>query len=479
MTTIRLRFPASRYHATPWGRHVNEGVPEWPPSPYRLLRALFDVWQRKCRDLSGAEVEAVLRALAESEPRFNLPAASAAHTRSYLSSNSEDPTDKSLVFDAFLAFQRESCCYVSWPDLHLNAAQKNTLARLLLNLNYLGRSESWVDAALHEGEPDATWRCEPAEIADFAGEITPVACVVPVSSHTGKQKWMEALTVSTNETLRARRSAPPLLKQTYYIRPENCIQTDPIAAPKRPEPQVQAVLLGLDATVLPLATATIEVAEQIRVRLMGAHKRVVRDPDAVSGLFSGKDSNGNKRLDHGHLFILPLANALGRIDRVLLVSRNRNLTRDELNSVRGVRELWQSDNKPAVRCVVAWQGPLDVDMSPRTRDGSPLLSLRRTVTSTTPFVTTRHWRRGRDLEQFLLDEIRRECRNHGLLEPVSISATNPQFGVFHAIEYRRNRKNDTPMPGYAFRIEFAQPVLTPFSLGYGCHFGLGQFRAAE
>jgi len=29
--TIKLNFPAGRYHATPWGRHVNEGVAEWPP----------------------------------------------------------------------------------------------------------------------------------------------------------------------------------------------------------------------------------------------------------------------------------------------------------------------------------------------------------------------------------------------------------------------------------------------------------------
>ena len=48
---IKLKFPAGRYHATPWGRHVNEGVPEWPPSPWRLLRALVAVWKRTCPDL--------------------------------------------------------------------------------------------------------------------------------------------------------------------------------------------------------------------------------------------------------------------------------------------------------------------------------------------------------------------------------------------------------------------------------------------
>jgi CRISPR-associated protein Csb2 len=40
--TLRLRFPGGRYHATPWGHHVNEGQVEWPPSPWRLLRALME-----------------------------------------------------------------------------------------------------------------------------------------------------------------------------------------------------------------------------------------------------------------------------------------------------------------------------------------------------------------------------------------------------------------------------------------------------
>src|SRR5947209_20195295 len=104
MTTVRLTFAAGRYHATPWGRHVNEGVPEWPPSPYRFLRALYDVWQRKCFELAEDEVRPVLETLAESNPQFTLPPAVATHTRSYLSANDKDPTAKNLVFDSFLVF---------------------------------------------------------------------------------------------------------------------------------------------------------------------------------------------------------------------------------------------------------------------------------------------------------------------------------------------------------------------------------------
>src|SRR3954452_14959068 len=78
--TIKLTFPAGRYHATPWGRHVNEGVPEWPPSPWRLLRALIAVWRRTCPDLPEAQVRRMLESLLR-PPYFRLPASRVAHTR--------------------------------------------------------------------------------------------------------------------------------------------------------------------------------------------------------------------------------------------------------------------------------------------------------------------------------------------------------------------------------------------------------------
>ena len=37
--SVALTFPGGQFHATPWGHHVNEALPEWPPSPWRLLRA--------------------------------------------------------------------------------------------------------------------------------------------------------------------------------------------------------------------------------------------------------------------------------------------------------------------------------------------------------------------------------------------------------------------------------------------------------
>lgn len=471
MIRVRLEFPASRYHANPWGRHVNEGVAEWPPSPYRLLRALYDVWQRKCPGLEERMVESLLVKLGSQYPSFSLPCATAAHTRSYLSSNDVDPTDKNLVFDAFLAFGPEAQCDITWPDLALSEEEQNALAELLRNLNYLGRSESWVRAALEHGEETKGYLCEPIAESQADGEATRVACVVPAAEYSGKIRWMDALTMSTSQMSKSKISAPPLLRHAQYLLPKDAIDIDP-AAPVRHRPtRVQAMLIGLDSTVLPLSTTAIEVAEQIRVRLMGAHRRIQNgDPTRVSPLFSGKDEYGEKRLDHGHLYILPRSNGKGRIDRVLLLSRRRALEVGEMEAAYLVRELYQSDSRPKVRCVVTWQGGLD---------DAGIFSQSRVAESVTPFVTARHWRRGRELDQFLEEEIRRECRNHGFPEPREVEMRKRIRGLFDCVEYRRNRKGETPRPGYAFRLCFEKPISTPFSLGYASHFGLGQFASAD
>jgi len=47
MFAVAFRFIAGRYHATPWGRHVNEADVEWPPSPWRIIRSLIAVRHRK------------------------------------------------------------------------------------------------------------------------------------------------------------------------------------------------------------------------------------------------------------------------------------------------------------------------------------------------------------------------------------------------------------------------------------------------
>ncbi|HEY5953783.1 MAG TPA: type I-U CRISPR-associated protein Csb2, partial [Terrimicrobiaceae bacterium] len=119
MIALGLRFLAGRFHATPWGRHVNEGANEWPPAPWRLLRSLIAAWKSRLDDdISRDDAEAILRTLAE-PPEFHLPSAGAGHTRHYMPWFKKGPGDKTLVFDAFVALPPESEVIALWPEASL------------------------------------------------------------------------------------------------------------------------------------------------------------------------------------------------------------------------------------------------------------------------------------------------------------------------------------------------------------------------
>ncbi|HXG68117.1 MAG TPA: type I-U CRISPR-associated protein Csb2, partial [Blastocatellia bacterium] len=87
MIAVRLRFLAGRFHATPWGRHVNEGAVEWPPSSWRFLRALTATYYRAHQGaISHQQLTRILTELS-TPPVFHLPPAATAHTRHYDAAN--------------------------------------------------------------------------------------------------------------------------------------------------------------------------------------------------------------------------------------------------------------------------------------------------------------------------------------------------------------------------------------------------------
>ena len=79
---------------------------------------------------------------------YRLPPATASHTRSFLSKNEEDPQSKTLIFDGFVALSPQSTVLMGWPGAILAKEDLARLDELLAVLNYLGRSESWIEARL-------------------------------------------------------------------------------------------------------------------------------------------------------------------------------------------------------------------------------------------------------------------------------------------------------------------------------------------
>ena len=85
MLAIKFKFLAGGYHASTWGRRANdEAAAEWPPSPWRIVRALTAVWKQFLPDLSESEVSPIIEKLASERPKFHLPPAAVAHSRHYM-----------------------------------------------------------------------------------------------------------------------------------------------------------------------------------------------------------------------------------------------------------------------------------------------------------------------------------------------------------------------------------------------------------
>ncbi|MCL6593675.1 MAG: type I-U CRISPR-associated protein Cas5/Cas6 [Alicyclobacillus sp.] len=255
MIGIELRFPAGDYHATPWGRHVNEAEVEWPPSPWRLLRSLLSCWYRHA--LYEAYPESLLREslhlLATELPSYALPAAVHTHTRHYMPLGGNK---KTLVFDGFLRISQNARMGVYWPHLSATREQWQLLTDLVGRLGYLGRAESWVQAeVVHERRLDINCTLAGTEEELSVHSTHPLESVYVLAPYTPQQyaAWrmeqeqgaaaqssaglrgrgrrqahstsvlprdlLDALRVDTNDLQRERRNMPAGARWVIYQRP--------------------------------------------------------------------------------------------------------------------------------------------------------------------------------------------------------------------------------------------------------------------
>ena len=183
--TLAFHFPAGRYHATPWGHHVNEGVIEWPPSPWRLLRALVSVGYTSGL-WNGERLPPVacrlIEKLATELPRYRLPSAAGAHSRHYMPTAVLDKGREktTLVFDTWGRIGDQELT-VTW-DVDFNEEELVMFANLVERLGYLGRSESWVAGRVvpqGDATPESNCYPEQQEVSPGLGweQVTMLAAV--------------------------------------------------------------------------------------------------------------------------------------------------------------------------------------------------------------------------------------------------------------------------------------------------------------
>lgn len=538
MPTLSLSFPGRRYHATPWGSHVNEGQIEWPPSPWRLLRALIAVgyatgeWGRSGPDPAACRM---LEKLAGVLPQYCLPPAVGAHSRHYMPlgtlDNGREKT--TLVFDTWAQID-DGKLFIGW-DVSLDTDEHALLARLAEKLGYLGRSESWVVAQLlpnDTGMPAPNCMpCSEANATPPPGheQITLIAAqsnqayrqwraqALPAIDATRKIGKMEQKTLENleamhptdviaalqTETQWLRKhgwNQPPGSRRVPYWRRQDALES---GAPRRDKHSVgvapvEAMLLSLTSAsgnhhLLPPVARTLPQADLLHAALVKCSSVVQADGSTrYSPVLTGCDQQRQPLGGaHRHAHILPLdLDGDGHLDHVLLWA-HMGFDADAQVAVCALRKTFTKGGVAPLRLALAGTGTL-ADM--RSLPGEYGRRLRAIMgsgpgspwwISRTPFVPPRHLKKNG--KNTLEGQVIAELASRNLPAPVEIRVLDPRTHAHaatqrHFIRCRRNKGGASPPVdiGFTLMLRFDTPLdPVPLSLGYGSHFGLGSFQLLD
>lgn len=494
MLAISFRFPGRRYHATPWGRHVNEADVSWPPEPWRLLRGLLATWHRKghVNHCSHDLLQSLIYRLAEHLPVYELPAAVLAHSRHYMPDGAGKP---SLVFDAFARMTAGATLVVAWPDVRLPPEEEALLICLLTDMGYLGRAESWVEAELMPSW-SGPGNCFPEqEGAEDDGDWELVSLLAPISAGaydawlagyrdalknlqnreqskvnaTLPNSLLAALQQESGDLRQTGWSRPPGARKVAYRRRADCFRPQrgyrgTVTVGESSPTTARFALMGHP---LPLLEDAVKVGERFRWALMGKSRWEYGEQN-ISPVFSGHGLPADNR--HGHAFFLPEdGDGDGRIDHLLLYAPMGLQERDRhilglLQEVRGEEE----SNWPVFLEGIFHQPPVQSTLQGKSRDW----------VSITPYLHPWFAKKGFGIEE----QLRRECQLRGWPELVSLELL-PHIQIhgrerrtlhFHRFRSKKGLSQPDSRGGF-WRLTFSEAVMGPLALGFGCHFGLGLF----
>ena len=482
--SLAFRFLAGRYHATPFGHHVNEGLIEWPPSPWRLLRAFISVGYTSgvwAGDSPPEVARELIEKLSSELPCYSLPNAIGAHSRHYMPTAKLEKGKRktTLVFDTWARIEQEDQeLGVIWRDVVLEDNELSMLSKLVERLNYLGRSESWIEGRVVEnGEatfeidcfaekqneiPGRNWEQVPLLAPERAEEyqVWRASCLEEELAHlplpTGKKKptkkhlkdrkkiediypsdLLDCLQKDTTWLRSQGWSRPPGSRRVFYWRRSDAISISArkISTVAPSEQQVQAMLLSLTNAsrndhALPTMTRTLPQAELLHYALVSAGAKIFGHGKVPEEL-TGQDKMGQPLQGaHIHAHINPLdLDDDGHLDHILIWATNGFGMKTQA-AIRAARKTYTKGGLEPLRLALAATGEFHhlarlVDEYGRDY-GQPIARLTKPASSwqsVTPFVVPRHIKpRGKNTVE---GQIRKELGTRGFPDPVSVTIFAP------------------------------------------------------
>lgn len=473
-TVVQIEFQAN-YHAGVSVAHPNEKRIEFPPSPYRFTRSLVSVWHLKAQNLISREtLSRLVQTLIESRLTYHLPDTTRGLTAGYESFSADAEGEKvTLLYDPFLRLRGP--LELQW-DVELGNDLREALQLLLNRLFYLGRSESLVRKAQIKDGPPKRPNCVPYEAGDaVVGDLFTLPTpwlgypVKKIKEALAKQEEvhlqygiLELLEIAP-ATLRELKESPVTQEVTYMH------MATPRMCKRRPKPRQSCNLASFRVLRKTHISEFLALANLIHKRLTAGYQVKGQTP-LHEGLpiFSGKQ-DGVLLKDHTHSRILPVLDARGFLQRVLVVAEQGF----ELDAQQVLQNLYIGTRKGRLLQYEQLSSMADFK--------HPLLGKSKVWTSSTPFVSTLH-RKNRVENGVVVGsaeyDLRRLLAQNGYPEPVSVTPLDAE--AWQNLPISRSLEDQGSVGDgrrTKFRIHFPEEVQGPLALGYNSHFGLGLFTA--
>jgi CRISPR-associated protein Csb2 len=482
---LQLKFLAGRFHGNGWAHAHNEGVPEWPPSPWRVLRALVSA--AYSGELPAASVEPLLEKL-RGLPRYRLPLAVDAHTRHWMPDTDDAGHKRVKIFDAFVAVAGGAAdpqpVTMAWP-VDLSSGERELLERLCRHLSYVGRAESWAEVSVVEVAGDH-WDCWPDEREKGAGAtmlmaVSPAGDLAawakdqaqPKKGRDVVQTLWDVLTFDAERYQSEGWSAVPGTRLVRYVFAAPPFRRSVVpSSGNKPFARPTVARYAIRSAVLPRYQDALAICERLRKYAMSQSNNVSGN---VRSVFSG---HGAAESGHQHALYLATSEDPGQryIDH-LIIAAQAGFDEQDCVALQRLQRIWARGGHH-LELILVGLGKA-ADFAGFKPPHTPVLAKSRIWESVTPFVPTRHPKRVRGVDtDSIEDQLSRGCEQLLQIRPVNVTAIGD-----HATwsRFRRQRSSGGgrrgPDRAIGARLVFEQPVTGPIALGYGAHFGLGLFAA--
>lgn len=499
---LEQSFPLGRFHATPWKVFpYDDPHGEWPPSPWRLVRAVLSRSFQLDREIADSTVShatlrnALVRAFATSEVSWQLPASTwrGPGLRQYqpaefrrVPASAKEPGmmayNTTKVLDNFWVTCNSNNAPVVWlfNGSEWTDALLSHLDACLARMTYFGRAESITEIRRLPATPVD---CLPLVKLHQrrTGNSVPVLALKPDANLAQLEATTDALSVKDT-------NIPPGSRWMFAERPARpAIKPMPRSRPELPP--VSLIQFAIGSKVAPRYRDTVLITERFRNRVLGCFTKILTNRPSMKWseapgeireqalLLSGKDSHGNPATGHRHasFFICGTPDLPSR----LCVWRDEPFTDSEQ------RAILEAAGRPL---------PLNYKDDPWTLNLVPLDKLvpappglhgstHRKWKSLAPYVPPLHvyGRSGKEKSGCAVaEQVTRELESRGF--PVDkLVADITEFGwvKIHRVKAEQGGRTNNEKLGYMVKLTFGQAVQGPISLGASCHFGLGLFVPDE